>query len=711
MTNLNERLRGIDRLTPPDLWEAARIRAERGTAIAPTPSLTRRFAIIAASLAIGLAAVGVVIFAFRSDPSTTRPVTPARRAVENGDIWVQVGGGDGTTAIYRVDPEFVRGSEAMWTDSGGTFGDTQVAPRLIADDYAFSPDGSRVVFSEEVAQGSGEVPRELFVMNADGTGVRQLTNDGVYAGFPAWSPDGNSIVYASYRGNEYIPGCLGVSNCPTDLYVIDAGGGTPSPVATGDVSETTPTWSPDGSRIAFSEVSDGWAGTIVTMRADGSDRVVLQSAGEVSFPSWSPDGAQIVFLRMQGGTNHLWTVSPDGSEQHDLVDTRTDTNFGRPVWSPEGDHIAFARYAGVVSLWIIDRAGDRSPERIAGWPGFEGSPIAWRPVPVQRESDTENVSLLVSSSGPSGDQALLTGTLTAEDGCLAVSTGTSSVYVVWPAGYSLAEEKGGTWLVNDSGTLVAMIGDEVQMGGGITNLPHAEPEVVGGIPSSCEVGGPDAYWFAGIPALVLADGVAGAVTVPNVVGVQIGDAIRELEELGLAVSTISIQDDSQLGEPGADDVIAQEPAPGTEVVAGTEVSLTVTAMPHSMPATSERRASGGLSSLEVLAMKPLDPQEVVRAGWPATLKEIEARALKWYQREGVADADEADLERAIRLLSEAIAVPPTEEEPAQTLYVHEMIYRREAVCRSLPPENAMRPEYCSPTSVPDLSEDDVPWAS
>lgn len=123
--------------------------------------------------------------------------------------------------------------------------------------------------------------------------------------------------------------------------------------------------------------------------------------------------------------------------------------------------------------------------------------------PKQMGDAGADPTILVSSSGPSGDQALLTGTLTAEDGCLAVSTGTSSVYVVWPAGYSLSEEKGGTWLADESGTLVAKIGDEVQMGGGITNLAHAEPGVVGGIPSSCEVGGPDAYWFAGTPEAVL----------------------------------------------------------------------------------------------------------------------------------------------------------------------------------------------------------------
>lgn len=505
MTDLNERLKGIDRLTPPDLWEAAQIKAEGGLTSPSTPSLTRRLAIIAASLAIGLAAVGLVMIAFRSDPSASRPVTPGRHAVENGDIWVKVGGGDGETAIYRVDPQSVRNPEAMWTDSGGTFGDTPVAPELLADDYAFSPDGSQVAFSAQEDQGSGEVPRELFVMNADGTGLRRLTSDRAYAGFPDWSPDGDTIAYASYRGTNYVPGCLGSSICPTDLYVIDVTGGTPSLLVAGDVSETTPSWSPDGSSIAFAEIGEDGVGAIVTTRADGSGRVELAPTGAVSFPSWSPDGTQILFLKMQDGTNHLWTVNPDGSGHHDLADTRTDTNFGRPLWSPEGDYIAFARpYAGVVSLWIIDPAGDRSPERIAGWPGFAGSPIAWRPIPAETMPSASDVTALVSSSGPSGDTALLTGTLTAENGCLAVST----VYVVWPAGYSLSEEKAGIWLVDDSGTLVARIGDEVQMGGGITNLAHAEPEVVGGIPSSCEVGSPDAYWFAGTPEAVIGSLVA-----------------------------------------------------------------------------------------------------------------------------------------------------------------------------------------------------------
>jgi hypothetical protein len=77
--------------------------------------------------------------------------------------------------------------------------------------------------------------------------------------------------------------------------------------------------------------------------------------------------------------------------------------------------------------------------------------------------------------------------------------------------------------------------------------------------------------------------VADVVVMPDLVGVQISDAIRELDQLGLTATTIEIEDDSQLGEPGADDVVAQDPGAGAEVATGTGVSLTVTAIPHSMP--------------------------------------------------------------------------------------------------------------------------------
>jgi hypothetical protein len=290
----------------------------------------------------------------------------------------------------------------MWTDAPNVFARTPAAPELIADDYAFSPDGSQVVYSHATAPAPGQMipnqPVELFVMNADGSGIRQLTHDDAYAAFPAWSPDGQTIAYASYRGQDYVPGCVGLSNCPSNLYLIDASGGEPTPLVSTTASETSPTWSPDSTRIAFAETNDG-QGSIVSVKRGGSGRIEFSPGGAVSFPAWSPDGTQILFFRMQDGTNHVWSVTPDDSGHHDIVDTRTDTNFGRPVWSPDGTTIAFARpFAGATAVWTIDRYGNTPPERIAGWPGIDGAPIAWRPGPSGSDTDP---ALSESSGSPS----------------------------------------------------------------------------------------------------------------------------------------------------------------------------------------------------------------------------------------------------------------------------------------------------------------------
>ena len=191
------------------------------------------------------------------------------------------------------------------------------------------------------------------------------------------------------------------------------------------------------------------AGLDRQLKRDGSGRVELSPGGAVSFPAWSPDGTPILFLRMQDGTNHIWTVTPDDSGHHDIVDTRTDTNFGRAVWSPDGTTIAFARpYAGATAVWTIDRYGNTPPERIAGWPGIDGAPIAWRPVPSG--SDTGPVR---SESPSADDSPTATGTPSPEPASFVPSThsdnGTtvlpmtltdgSRVEIAYPEGLRLAE--------------------------------------------------------------------------------------------------------------------------------------------------------------------------------------------------------------------------------------------------------------------------------
>jgi len=119
---------------------------------------------------------------------------------------------------------------------------------------------------------------------------------------------------------------------------------------------------------------------------------------------------------------------------------------------------------------------------------------------------------------------------------------------------------------------------------------------------------------------------------------------------------------------------------------------------------------GRLTPAEVLSVSPFDPKEAVSIGWPAANEELEARAVAWYLEQQVAEAPVADLERAIFLLRNAISDPPVlGKPPAETLYIYEMLFRREAACRSLP-AGVLRDDFCSRTSVPNISEQDVPWA-
>jgi hypothetical protein len=343
MTDLNERLRGIDRLTPPDLWTTAQGRAEARSET-PKVSLGRRFAIIAASLAIGMAAVVVVVFAFRTSPGTT----PTTAGWQRGEI------------------------EPL----GATF--------QYPSSWHLQP------FEEQVG----------------------------HAGF-------TGVV---------------VSNVEGDLHHPDLGPN--SATSAWDLSGLPP------------------GGVVVSI--EHLDAIGVPRSPDSQFPLALADAEHLGRTQLSGETEALWL----------------------PFWL-NGRHLGARVYFGPEA--------SEDDQHVA-------ADIVASIRPSQMGKPSADPTILVSSSGPSGDQALLSGTLTIDSGCLAVSNGPdSSVYVVWPAGYSLEEG----WLLDDSGNQVAAIGDDIEMGGGITNLTHAEPEVVGGIPSSCEVGGSDAYWFAGTPEPLL----------------------------------------------------------------------------------------------------------------------------------------------------------------------------------------------------------------
>lgn len=221
---------------------------------------------------------------------------------------------------------------------------------------AWSPDGQQIAFSRGKNVGPivpGSPTTELYIVNADGTGLRQLTSNGRNNYLPAWSPDGNMIAYISSQ--------TGLNT--SEVYVINADGTGDTNLTNNDAQEYGVAWSPDGSRIAFGSKLDGDM-QIYTMNPNGSDPRPLPTPAAGVAPSWSPDGAQIVFATERNGNSDIYIMGADGGNQQSLV-TGESWDYA-PTWSPDGIQIAFTSTRdGDPAIFIIP-AGGGEPERLNG---------------------------------------------------------------------------------------------------------------------------------------------------------------------------------------------------------------------------------------------------------------------------------------------------------------------------------------------------------
>jgi dipeptidyl aminopeptidase/acylaminoacyl peptidase len=205
---------------------------------------------------------------------------------------------------------------------------------------AFSPDG-RLIAYEATTGGQNDI----FVMNADGSAPRNLTNtpsdSEAHASF---SPDGRTIVFSRF----------GIG---TDIWAMNAdGSGARNLTQTAPpVGEFLPAFSPDGRRITFVRVATGCE--VFAMNADGSGAVNLtESAADECDPTYSADGRKIVYDRSDMGQLDLWTMRADGSGQGNLTKTPAPANEERGAW--ESVFTCAGRRATIV--------GDAGPDKIKG---------------------------------------------------------------------------------------------------------------------------------------------------------------------------------------------------------------------------------------------------------------------------------------------------------------------------------------------------------
>lgn len=179
---------------------------------------------------------------------------------------------------------------------------------------------------------------QIFLVDLKGESAFQVTNMPGGACQPAWSPDGQRMVFISpCKGNEEV-------YTSTSLYIINGDGTGLTTLDASPGGNFDPAWSPDGKSIAYTSVRTGQM-EIFTILVDNPASIVQVTKGaakvESRMPTWSPDGSKFVYAVRRVGVYQIWMMNADGTEQTQIIRSGQAFNDYLPVWSPKNDLIIF----------------------------------------------------------------------------------------------------------------------------------------------------------------------------------------------------------------------------------------------------------------------------------------------------------------------------------------------------------------------------------
>ena len=215
-----------------------------------------------------------------------------------------------------------------------------------------------------VAFDSWRATTGIYTMNADGTDLRAVATGGYDSEEPDWSPDGRQIAFTSNRveGRNQI-------GLWFQIYVMNADGSDQHRISSGIGNDASPSWSPDGTTIAFDSDANNDA-EIYVVRADGSAQRDLTNspAGEYD-PVWSPDGTKIAFISDRAGALDIWAMNSDGSSPVNITNGGVDAP-SMPDWSPDGNNIVFSARDGDHSIIDVIGLETRAVHQVSPIPGW-----------------------------------------------------------------------------------------------------------------------------------------------------------------------------------------------------------------------------------------------------------------------------------------------------------------------------------------------------
>jgi Tol biopolymer transport system component len=233
----------------------------------------------------------------------------------------------------------------------------------------WSPDGRTIAFT---SRRDGNI--EIYVARSDGSGLRRLTTDPASDFLPSFSPDGKQIAFVSDRARQ------------TDIYLVNVDGSNLRRFTSHDADEWRPMWSPDGRQIAFLSGRDGGqsdgSGEIYVRDVAGSpaERRLINATRRVNSFAWSPDSARIVYYMVAARKLEIGVAGRTGDDERNLSAVASSGMDSEPSWSPDGKQIAFLSGTQAGTMGVFVMAADGSGRRMISAPETPVTgPLSWSP--------------------------------------------------------------------------------------------------------------------------------------------------------------------------------------------------------------------------------------------------------------------------------------------------------------------------------------------